>query len=289
MDWIDFLNKNKNLSLKEEELEAIYKKHGNIKIEQADWFKFKKLNADLDASNADLMEFYMKHGNIKIEQADWFRFKSDKDAAWLSFKNKNADLGATEEELFALFQLHGDIKISRAIWEDYLANKGKKTTSPVISSTSGNLPKTNNTNSPNTEVSTIGFVMFEFGGTIFSSDNKVELDKLAAALVKNKNLNIKLTGHADAIGNDADNQALSLRRANTVNQYLTQYGVAAKQISLQGKGESTPIAINENKDGSDSPEGRKYNRRVDLLVLDPDGNPVQIVSTISIPSHLRAK
>ena len=78
-------------------------------------------------------------------------------------------------------------------------------------------------------------------------------------------------------------------KANTVNQYLTQYGVAAKQISLQGKGESTPIAINENKDGSDSPEGRKYNRRVDLLVLDPDGNPVQIVSTISIPSHLRAK
>jgi len=288
MDWLDFLNKNKGLGLTNEELEDVYKKHGNIKIEQADWFRFKKLNADLGASNAELMEFYIKHGNIKIEQADWFRFKSEKDAAWLSFKNKNTDLGATDDDLLALFKLHGDIKISRAIWENYVANKAKTAVSPAISN-NNTLSKTSNATTPNTKVTTIGFVMFEFGGIIFSSDNKIELDKLAAALVKNKNLNIKLIGHADAIGNDIHNQALSLRRASAVNQYLTQYGVSAKQISIQGKGESTPIAINSNNDGSDSPEGRKYNRRVDLLVLDPDGNPVQIVSAILIPAHLLAK
>ncbi|UCE87885.1 MAG: OmpA family protein, partial [Deltaproteobacteria bacterium] len=55
---------------------------------------------------------------------------------------------------------------------------------------------------------------------------------------------------------------LSERRAEAVKSYLAENGVGANRLSVQGFGESNPIASNDTRDG------RALNRRVELKVLD---------------------
>ena len=229
------------------------------------------------------MELFIRHGNIKLDVGIWIDFKKEKgdnDVDFLDFMQKNADLAATEAEFRALYAKHGNIKISQAIWFHFKAHPEAY---KLEKNNNNNIYETETTHS---DVQTVGFIMFEFGGTVLSTTTTPELDKVAAALVKNKNLRIELTGHADAVGSAVNNKALSLRRATTIQQYLINKGVDKNRIKIAAKGEDTPIAINNNKDGSDCPEGRKYNRRVDLGVMDPDGNEVKIVSSIKIPEHL---
>jgi outer membrane protein OmpA-like peptidoglycan-associated protein len=80
---------------------------------------------------------------------------------------------------------------------------------------------------------------------------------------------ITVSGHSDASGSDSDNLATSRRRAEAVRDYLLSKGVEAARITLIALGERRPIAPNARPDGSDDPEGRQRNRRVDLIVAPP--------------------
>lgn len=78
---------------------------------------------------------------------------------------------------------------------------------------------------------------------------------------------IEIRGYTDAKGEDAYNLALSERRSATVQQWLsTQGGIPAGQMTTKGLGEANPVAPNINADGSDNPQGRQQNRRVEILI-----------------------
>jgi outer membrane protein OmpA-like peptidoglycan-associated protein len=67
--------------------------------------------------------------------------------------------------------------------------------------------------------------------------------------------------------------ALSERRASSVQQYLlTNLQTSAVAIDAVGYGETVPLATNE------TPEGRRRNRRIDLLI-EPDLEA--LIATIS--------
>ena len=68
-----------------------------------------------------------------------------------------------------------------------------------------------------------------------------------------------IEGHTDSVGTDEYNQSLSERRAASVQAALFERGVEASQISAVGKGETTPVASNDNA------AGRQQNRRVELV------------------------
>ena len=68
-----------------------------------------------------------------------------------------------------------------------------------------------------------------------------------------------IEGHTDNVGADESNQELSQRRAQSVQTALTQRGVARDQITAIGKGETFPVASN------DDAAGRQANRRVELI------------------------
>ena len=76
-----------------------------------------------------------------------------------------------------------------------------------------------------------------------------------------------IDGHTDGKGTDAYNNALSERRAAAVKTWLTanaQDGARRRDPRL---GESrSPVAHNTKPDGSDDPEGRAKNRRVQIIV-----------------------
>lgn len=68
-----------------------------------------------------------------------------------------------------------------------------------------------------------------------------------------------IQGHTDHIGSDAYNKKLSLKRAESVKDYLVKNGVAASRLSVEGLGEAYPIADNKTA------EGRALNRRVEYV------------------------
>lgn len=86
------------------------------------------------------------------------------------------------------------------------------------------------------------------------------LDSVNIVLKKYEKTLIEVAGHTDSVGSDADNQALSERRANTVAQYLEAHGLRSDRVITVGAGETRPVATN------DTPEGRQANRRVELTL-----------------------
>ncbi len=71
---------------------------------------------------------------------------------------------------------------------------------------------------------------------------------------------LQLAGHTDSTGAADYNQQLSVRRANSVADYLRQRSVGAERLRVVGYGETRPIASNQ------SAAGRAQNRRVELLI-----------------------
>ena len=73
-------------------------------------------------------------------------------------------------------------------------------------------------------------------------------------------VDIDIIGHTDSDGSEEYNQALSVRRAQSVKDYLVSEGVDPAIIDVSGQGELNPVVSNATK------EGRAQNRRVDILV-----------------------
>lgn len=107
-------------------------------------------------------------------------------------------------------------------------------------------------------------VLFAFGESTLQRDAEAPLNRLASVLVSGSEGAINVIGHTDAIGDDASNQALSEERAQAVADFLTSAGVDASRLDVTGAGEGQPIAANANDDGSDNPDGRAQNRRVEV-------------------------
>lgn len=104
-------------------------------------------------------------------------------------------------------------------------------------------------------------IFFKTGEYILDDKSKVELDKLSEFLHKNKTIKIEISGHTDDVGSDTENMALSQRRAQSVQYYLQQSGIATDRILAKGYGETTPKAPN------DSDENRQKNRRIEWRIL----------------------
>jgi OOP family OmpA-OmpF porin len=114
------------------------------------------------------------------------------------------------------------------------------------------------------------------------------LDALAYDLAIEKDLLITIEGHTDAIGSNSYNRKLALKRAIAVSNYLQAKGVETNRIKVFSRGESDPVAINNNADGSDNAEGRKFNRRVSITIQAQREDVIIQKDTI-IPPVLRKK
>jgi OOP family OmpA-OmpF porin len=84
-----------------------------------------------------------------------------------------------------------------------------------------------------------------------------------------------LRGHSDSHGSDGDNVVASRIRAEKVRDYLIGKGITKDRIQLIALGEARPIAPNARPDGSDDPDGRARNRRVELDA-QPKTSPAEI-------------
>jgi len=77
---------------------------------------------------------------------------------------------------------------------------------------------------------------------------------------------VRIEGYTDAKGSDSYNQKLSERRAMSVKAWFAEKEhLRDVQFATQGFGARNPVAPNQKPDGSDDPEGRQKNRRVEII------------------------
>lgn len=112
-----------------------------------------------------------------------------------------------------------------------------------------------------------GDVLFDFDRATIKPAAEQVLAKVALIIRKKGTGNVRIDGHTDAIGSKAYNQKLSEQRAEAVKNWLVKHGGVSKEILItKGFGETKPVAPNTFDDGSDNPEGRARNRRVEITI-----------------------
>ena len=101
-------------------------------------------------------------------------------------------------------------------------------------------------------------VHFEVDSAELKQESLPVLDAVAQ-LVETRDVELlEVQGHADERGTDAHNEALSLRRAEAVVEYLRQQGIDPERLRARGFGAEQPVAPHEHR----------RNRRVEFVLVD---------------------
>jgi len=109
-------------------------------------------------------------------------------------------------------------------------------------------------------VLTLGDVLFAVGKADLKPGATRTLDKLVAAMKRDRDTTVTIEGHTDSTGRHAYNVGLSQRRANAVRGYLASKGIPSSRLQARGLGPDFPVATNATE------AGRQQNRRVELVV-----------------------
>lgn len=141
---------------------------------------------------------------------------------------------------------------------------------------------------PEVKIFVVRVIFFAFDDYSLTNQAKTKLDNLADIMKTIPELHILVIGHTDAKGSDNYNMALSKKRANSAVEYLKTKGIPSDRIQMKALGETSHIAINNNPDGSDNPDGRKLNRRVEFKVIRPDLPNVKI-EPVPVPENLKIR
>lgn len=104
-------------------------------------------------------------------------------------------------------------------------------------------------------------VLFDFDKADIRADAAKALGQLATLIRAYPSGSATLEGHTDSKGDDAYNQRLSERRAESVKRWLVEReGIEAARLTPRGWGERRPVASN------DDDAGRQRNRRVEVVI-----------------------
>jgi len=110
-------------------------------------------------------------------------------------------------------------------------------------------------------------IYYELNEFVVTPASHPALDKLVELLKDHPQMEIEISAHTDNTGTAAFNQKLSEKRALNCVAYMVSKGIDRKRLQYKGYGASRPVAPNTLADGSDNPEGRRLNRRIELKIL----------------------
>jgi outer membrane protein OmpA-like peptidoglycan-associated protein len=103
-------------------------------------------------------------------------------------------------------------------------------------------------------------VLFDFDKADLKPAAEAQLQNLLTVVNSRPNASVAIEGHTDVRGDDAYNQALSQRRAESVRTWLTTHGVAGGRITATGAGESRPVRAGATE------ADHQANRRVEIRI-----------------------
>ncbi|MDE3743874.1 OmpA family protein [Maribacter polysaccharolyticus] len=102
-------------------------------------------------------------------------------------------------------------------------------------------------------------IRFDTGKATLKPESMGIINEIVQMMQEHPELKFSVEGHTDSDGSDADNLALSEKRAHTVKSTMVQLGISADRLTTAGLGESAPI------DTNGTPEGKANNRRVEFV------------------------
>jgi outer membrane protein OmpA-like peptidoglycan-associated protein len=102
--------------------------------------------------------------------------------------------------------------------------------------------------------------LVDSGQWAITPSGQYSLRELAAGLRDQDGRTIFIQGYTDSMGSSAVNDAVSLRRAEAVRDYLVTQGVSAEKLRAEGLGAKRPVALNGTADG------RAQNRRIEIVI-----------------------
>ena len=102
--------------------------------------------------------------------------------------------------------------------------------------------------------------LFAPGSADITRVTAAALNALTSILRRCPDAKVEIAGHTDNVGDEANNHALSQRRAEAVLRYLVAQGVPAARLSAAGHGAQQPIAPNDDE------PGRADNRRIEFIL-----------------------
>ncbi len=109
---------------------------------------------------------------------------------------------------------------------------------------------------------------YDFGRADLNEAQKKILDNmLVEMLIANPEIIVEIQSHTDSKGNELFNLKLSQKRAENIINYAISKGIEPERLKAKGFGETSPLAPNENADGSDNPENRAMNRRTEFKII----------------------
>jgi outer membrane protein OmpA-like peptidoglycan-associated protein len=109
-------------------------------------------------------------------------------------------------------------------------------------------------------------VLFDFDKAEILPKARQTLAQAAQVVREKAKGTVRIEGYTDAKGSDAYNQKLSDRRASSVKAwFVSKEKLGAVKFETQGFGAKKPVAPNTKPDGSDDPDGRQKNRRVEII------------------------
>lgn len=110
-----------------------------------------------------------------------------------------------------------------------------------------------------------GDILFDFDKATLRPAAEPILTRVAEVIRKYGKPMVRIEGHTDSKGSDDYNLKLSQRRADSVKDWLIA-NRATGVLTTKGLGETSPAVPNDKPDGSDDPDGRQKNRRVEIIV-----------------------
>jgi outer membrane protein OmpA-like peptidoglycan-associated protein len=105
-------------------------------------------------------------------------------------------------------------------------------------------------------------ILFDLNQATLKPEAQIVLAKLAGILLIMEELNLRTEGHTDSTGSADYNQQLSVKRANSVRDFLASNGIDTSRMVAAGYGMTRPVADNATA------AGRAENRRVEIVIAE---------------------
>ncbi len=111
-------------------------------------------------------------------------------------------------------------------------------------------------------------INFPSGGAIIDAQNRAVLQEMVRSAQGRQDIvAVRVEGHTDHCGNEANNMALSQQRAQSVANELVSMGVPAQRVQVMGYGSSMPRANESCAARAQEELSRNMNRRVEFSLL----------------------
>ena len=105
-------------------------------------------------------------------------------------------------------------------------------------------------------------ITFDYDRFDIKPQFEATLNEVARTLQTYNQTYVDVLGHTDTTGTAEYNQGLSVRRAQSVANYLVSHGVASARIATRGYGESAPLYSPDDTEAK-----RAANRRVEIKIV----------------------